>query len=155
MPTSTADGWPYIQPSDLAQQYPVTSQALADLLEARWDTYQTAGTLAPVSGWADFGSTYGGLLVTRSGGMVTIEGMLKRTGADVAVGSTPITVAINPDGFRPCHDITVPIQAWTSGGYPTIRGVIYGTGDLRIQAMPGVTIATGGWVSFVATYRGL
>ena len=116
--------------------------------------YQDGGLMSAASGWADYGSTYGGMLVTKHCGMVTIEGMFKRTAADISVGSTTVLVGTIPAGFRPVHDLTIPVQAWTSGGYPSVRGIIYETGELRIQAMPAVTIATGGWVSFVTTFRG-
>jgi len=35
MPSNTANGWPYVTPDDHPKEYPSTSQALAQLLEAR------------------------------------------------------------------------------------------------------------------------
>ena len=152
MPANTTDGWPYILPADHPLDDPGQSQALANLLDSRWDTYQSTAVMTPAAGWAD--NSGGGLLLTKFSGMVTGQRNLKPT-TDTSVTVTPIVVATLPVGFRPAvSGITAGIVS-SAGAFYSCRFALDGNGNVRLNTFANVSVlATNGYAGCLFTYRG-
>lgn len=151
MPGTSPEGWPYILDDDHPIEYPAYSQSLATLMDSRWDTYQATTTLAPFTGWADYGSGYA-LHMTRHADMVTIQAALKPT-ADATISATPVQIATIPAGWRPVGSIAAVAVYYTGSAVGFMRLLLDGTGMVRVTAPTSVTITTAGYIGFAITFR--
>jgi hypothetical protein len=118
-----------------------------------------SGTAAvPVcsSGWAWFGAAYGDGIAIRSGRVVTVDGLLKRTGPPLTLSATPevlvpaFTVPWAPD---PSRSFTGPVMLpnaqfirWYLTGSTSTVSVLHPGGT------PTYSIGTGGYVSIAIRY---
>lgn len=151
---TTADGWPYVLPSDKPVEFPAHSQALANLLESRWDTYETSGVVTLTSPWA-VGSG-GQAIVTRSGGVVTLELLLTVT-SNVTLSASWNAVGTVPSGFRPLTSRWIPAQINTGSAYTSAPGFVELTtaGALGARHIAGATLtANTAILNCAITYRG-
>lgn len=108
-----------------------------------------------VSGWADYGSGYTGLYCTRHHGMVTLEGLVKTTGAYAPAIGTNFQFGYNiPVGYRPGHAIIAPALVSLNGTHQPARiearpdGTIWG-----LLVTSGSFTTTSSWLSVHITYR--
>lgn len=155
MPGISPDGWPYILDDDHPMEYPAYSQSLATLMDSRWDTYQTEGLVGISGGWADFGSGAGTSIVTRSGGMVTVEFAVKRTTDYSWSGSTPFAFGWVPAGFLPVHDVNFSGVMQTTVGYTACRLRVMPSNAIQVVPFTATgTVGTGMIVCGAVTYRG-
>lgn len=153
MPSTNPGGWPYLLPEDHPLEYPAHTQQLATLLDTGMQ-----GVLTPASGWAEYGAAFTGLFATRMGPLVTIEAMLKRTGANISlVVGTNMTIATLPVGFRPLHTVVCAGVLAPVGGASNTPCRLDFTVDGSVIA---VALATGtmtqnsGWAFAAGTFRG-
>lgn len=152
MPANTAEGWPYLLDEDHPLEYPAHSQAMANLLDQRWDTYQTSGLLVPTTPWSDSG---GGLRCTRGAGLVIIEGSMKPTSSQSMAVGTYVNLATIPVGFRPVGSVFAATVVYNGTAMAPLGFAEFKPdGVLRAMALTATTVATTGTVSFLAAYRG-
>jgi hypothetical protein len=93
--------WP--EENDPAEAWTAVGNLAADV-----ETMYSGAAAVPVpaSGWAWYGGSYGEGIAIRSGRVVTIDGLLKRTGASLTLSASPatavpiLTVPWTPDPSR-------------------------------------------------------
>jgi len=152
---TTADGWPYVVPADHPVEYPAVSQTLADLLEARWDTWQTEGQAVPGTGWADFSGGGLGLMCTKAAGLVVAELSLKATSAlTLTAGWT--AAATLPVGFRPRATRQFPLMIHTGSAYAAPGyAEINSAGGVGFRSVTSAALAANtGYCHCIAVFRG-
>lgn len=152
MPANTAEGWPYLLDEDHPLEYPAHSQAMANLLDQRWDTYESSGLFVPSAGFNTAGNV---VQCTRSGGMVTLELILIPT-ANATLGQSFTSLGTIPAGFRPVSGRQVSAQLYTGSAWAAngIADVSPG-GALGVRSVAATTInAATGAVYVTTTFRG-
>jgi hypothetical protein len=115
-------------------------------------------TVTPAASWQDYGGNYAGLWLTRVGKHVTVEGLLKRITATLAVtANTFYTVGSVPVGWRPAHNWTCPaLYSLTGTGF--VMGELEfsaSTGDILWSPSASGTMGIGGWITLAGSYRGV
>ena len=153
MSGATAGGWPYVTPDDHPLEYPAFSQQFALFAEAQ--AAAVLGTLTPASGWVDYGTSAGGMHVTRQGKLVTINALMKRTSDLALVVNTGVDVATVPAGLRPAAStFDATFYQLTATGAPVLgRLVVHQTGQVQLFPSAAGTLTTTGLVAVTIPYR--
>lgn len=113
------------------------------------------GVWSPAANWADYGGSYTGLLVTRSGPLVCVQGLVKRTTSSLtATGSTAYQIGTVPVGFRPTTAMVAPGVIYSGSAFANGEVEIFASGVVNFYCYATTTIAVGGFVSVLFTYRG-
>ena len=114
------------------------------------------GTLTPAAGWADYGTSAGGMHVTRQGALVTVNALLKRTSDLALVVGTGVTVAVVPAGLRPAASTFGATFYQLTGTSAPLVGRLVTATDGTIQLFPSAagTLTTTGLLAVTVTYRG-
>lgn len=86
----TANGVPYAAASEDVGDYPVTSQALAELLDPTFTNVTFNGS------WTNFGAPYEEVSYAKVGSIIRLRGLAKH-----ATAGTTGTVFTLPSGYRP------------------------------------------------------
>lgn len=153
MPATTPGGFPYVLPADHPLEFPSHSQALANTLESM-DLAPVADVLTPAAGWADYGGVYAGLLASKVGSLVVLEGMLKRT-SDLTVGAgSYYTIGQAPAPFWPTHSVAgAAVTNFPTAGGALARILVSNSGGVQMAPASAGTFATGMWITFTIAYR--
>jgi hypothetical protein len=114
------------------------------------------GVLTPRAGWADYGGTYAGLMVTKQRQLVTINAALKPTADTPVSTATGINVADLPSTFLPAAYVSSAgtINLVAGGVTSGCRIVVTTAGVLTIvPGVSGTITAAGGIIAVSITYR--
>jgi hypothetical protein len=113
--------WP--EQGDPAEAWTAVGNLAADVETM----YQGAVAVPAVSaGWAWYGTPYGDGIAVRAGRVVTIDGLLKRTGANLTLSASPAT---------PVPVLTVP---WAPDPSRSFTGEVYITNGQSVRwYLPG------------------
>lgn len=154
MPANTPGGWPYVLPEDHPLEFPAHSQALANKLQT--DATIVIAAMTPATGWADFGTSYGGLYVTKQGRLVTLGGLVKPTADKAVVTTAEYMLATLVAAYYPAADLIVPAAFKLSSASAPLSGFlsVYKNGNVSLSpGTAGTILAASGWVAIAATYR--
>lgn len=153
---TTPNGWPYVLPADHPLEFPAISQQLANLLESRFAAGATLGALTPVSGWKDYGSSYGGLYVTKVGRIVTVDAMLTLTANLGVTAGQDVPIATLPGWAYPLRSYLGPgVFADASGVAPIFcRLTVQSNGVVSfVPSVAKTMTANTGWVGATCSFR--
>lgn len=112
--------------------------------------------ISPASGWADWGGSDAGLYCTKHAGMVTLEGLFKRTGSTLSMTAyTAYQIGTVPAGYRPATTRSATGYAF-SGSTAYALAIIQLTSAGVLAVMPFVAVSvspSNGNVAVNMTYR--
>jgi hypothetical protein len=114
--------------------------------------------LSGSSGWIDYGGAFAGAYVSRSGPIVAVEAMMKRSSNLTVAVSTLYPVATLPSpAWYPGHTVDAPCMYKCTGstnaaGSPG-RIQIDASGGIGFIATVAGTVNTGDWVNINVVYR--
>jgi hypothetical protein len=133
----------------------VDGQAVVTAIAAA--TAVTTGTLVPAAGWQDYGSSYGGLHVTRQGPQVICTGLLQRNAALAVTNGGAYLMGTIPTGFQPSSSIIALGTLSMTGSNTSLvscRLTLDVGGGLAFVGPATGTMPIGGWVGYTISYRG-
>jgi len=153
---TTANGLPYPEGAD-PPDVPTDIRELAVAVDA---ALATRAVWTPAAGWVDYGGSFGGLHVTRTGGIVNVSGMVKPTAdlpvtvnTNYVIGTIPASTA--PYLLTPAASRIVATYVIIGGATAVARLQITAAGQISFYApSTGTIAASGSYIGVHATYRG-
>lgn len=106
---------------------------------------QTAVAVSFAANWADYGGGYAPCSVSRSGNLVVMTGLAKRSVSTYTTG----TVATVPAGYRPDGTVVFAVQS-NNAANSVIRLDVLASGV--VQAGGTVSITSDGFISFAVSW---